>query len=71
MRFLVVLIISIYNTTALAQKLDRAVINQSLNGIKSVPLKHNSLNGIWFSTKDAEIILQLIDKHRPEMYTND
>lgn len=61
MRSLIVLIICAFSTSSLAaEQINRAEINKSISNIKSIPLKHQGKDGVWFSKTDAEILLDLI-----------
>ena len=66
MRFLIVLIIFVFNSTALAEKLDRAEINKSLQDIQSISLKHKGKSGVWFSEQDSDKILILVEEKLPQ-----
>jgi hypothetical protein len=65
MRFLTALIVYIFSSTAYAQNVSRAEINSALESIKSIPLKHNGQEGVWFPKDDAEIILSIIEEKLP------
>lgn len=58
MTFLIVSIIFAFNVTDV--NLDRSKINESLSAIESIPLKYKNKDGIWLSTKDSEILLDLV-----------
>jgi len=58
MIFLLASIIFTFNVTDV--NLDRSKINQSLSTITSVPLKYQNKEGIWLSTSDSEILLDLV-----------
>lgn len=60
MKFLIVLIISTFSVPALGQKLNREEIRKQLQGIQSVPLKHQGQEGVWFPKEDAELLLDLV-----------
>ncbi|MCK5601179.1 hypothetical protein KAR91_04895 [Candidatus Pacearchaeota archaeon] len=60
MRLLIVLIIFVFNSTALAENLDREAINDALINIKAIPLKHKGQEGIWFPKADSELLLKLV-----------
>lgn len=60
MKYLIVLIICAFSASSFGKKLDRSEINESISNIKSIPLKHNGKDGIWFPKEDAELLLNLV-----------
>ena len=65
-RLLIVLGILGFNGSVVAQKIDRAALNQAIHDIKPVPLKYQNQDGVWFSTTDAEKVLGLISDKLPK-----
>jgi len=61
MKSLLVSIICAFSTPAFAaDQLDRTEINRSLSQIKSISLKHQGQDGVWFPRQDAEFLLDLV-----------
>lgn len=60
MKFLIVSIILASSTFAQAQVIDRAELKKSLENVRSVPVKHDGVQGVWFPEKDAELLLDLV-----------
>jgi hypothetical protein len=64
-RLLVVLGIWACSTTAYADKLDRTEINKLVRGLNPVVVKYQGQDGVWFSTSDAEKIIEALQKKLP------
>jgi hypothetical protein len=60
MKFLIVSILLAFSSVVHAQDIDRAAINEGLKNVRSVTLKHNGQEGVWFPKKDAEFLLDLV-----------
>lgn len=60
MRSLIVSTILIFSSVAYAQDIDRTAIRERLKTVRSVPLKHNGQEGVWFPKSDAEFMLDLV-----------
>lgn len=73
MKFLIVLIISIFSTSAFGQKLNREEIRKQLQNIHSITLENQGKEGVWFPKESAELLLDLVSnklKHSLDIIDN-
>jgi len=65
MRLLSVFAVLVFSSSVYAQKIDRAEITKAVKDLKPVVVKNQGADGIWFSTGDAEKLLNLVEKKLP------
>jgi len=66
MRLLIVLLILIFSSSVYAQKIDRTEITKAVKDLKPIVVKNQGIDGVWFSTGDAERLLNLVEKRLPQ-----
>jgi hypothetical protein len=54
------------SSTAYAVDLDRTQLRKDLQGINPIPSLNNNIKGIWFSSADADKILQILEVKLPQ-----